>query len=744
MLLILLTSSIVLLLACGIFVAYDQVTFRRAMVQDLTILAEIMADIAAADVRFNDPDTATKHLSALSAKPNLLAAAIYTKENRLLAKYPEEGALANSIPAAPGADGHSFQGGRLTLVQPIISSKARIGTLFIQSSLAELHARLRRFSGAFAIILVSAFVLVVVLSARFQRFISEPIMDLARTARVVSEQKNYTLRAAKRTAGEVGFLTDQFNDMLAQIEKGERELREANRQAAASEQKALAATQAKSAFLASMSHELRTPLTAIIGFSEMLQAEAEAEGRKQQAEDLFRINDSAKQLLGLINGLLDLSKIEAGKMELHLEWFDLDGLVGEVANTVQPLVEKKGNRLVLELPEKIGTIRADLVKVRQCLFNLLGNANKFTDNGTVSLRVRRVPAVSAPDQTIPGKARVELCVADTGIGMTAEQTGRIFEAFAQAESATARRYGGTGLGLAITKQFCEMMGGSVRVESELGKGSTFTMELPVEVGRREPAERPAAAPVPPGQECVLVIDDDPKVQRLIEMTLKPEGYALRFASDGREGLRLAQELRPGVITLDVLMPDMDGWSVLSALKANPELANIPVIMLTIIEDKDIGFALGASEYLVKPIDRNQLLAVLRKYLREQPVGRVLVVEDDADLRGVLRRTLEMEKWTVAEADNGLVALERIQASIPSVIILDLLMPVMDGFAVLAELRKRDEWRQIPVVVITAKDLTQEERERLCGQTEKVLEKGSYVRADLLREVRSCLARFRAA
>jgi CheY-like chemotaxis protein len=356
--------------------------------------------------------------------------------------------------------------------------------------------------------------------------------------------------------------------------------------------------------------------------------------------------------------------------------------------------------------------------------------------------------VPAPEQTIPSAGQVEFCVTDTGIGMTAEQAGKIFEAFAQAESTTARRYGGTGLGLAITKQFCQMMGGSIRVDSEVGKGSTFTMELPAEVSRREPAERPAppeaTAPVPAGQHCVLVIDDDPKVQRLIEMTLKPEGYALRFASNGREGLRLAQELRPAVITLDVMMPDMDGWSVLSALKANPDLANIPVIMLTIIEDKDIGFALGASEYLVKPIDRNQLLGVLRRYMRDQPVGQVLIVEDDAGLRSVLRRALEMEKWTVVEADNGLVALERIQASIPSVILLDLVMPVMDGFAMLAELRKREDCRQIPVVVITAKDLTQEERERLRGQADKILEKGSYVRADLLREVRNCVARFRAA
>jgi len=283
------------------------------------------------------------------------------------------------------------------------------------------------------------------------------------------------------------------------------------------------------------------------------------------------------------------------------------------------------------------------------------------------------------------------------------------------------------------------------VESEPGKGSTFTIELPADLGERKAAE-PLAAAISPGaaakDTCILVIDDDPNVHRLIERTLSPEGYSLQFASNGKEGLRLARELRPRVITLDVLMPETDGWSVLSALKSDPELAAIPVIMMTIVGDKELGFALGASEYLLKPIDRNQLLAVMKKYLQGRPTGHVLIVEDDSDMRTLVRRMLELELWTVVEAENGVAALDSIKARVPAVILLDLIMPVMDGFQVLAELHKREDWRKIPVVVITAKDLSEADLQRLVGQTEKILGKGSYVRDELVREVRNCVDQFR--
>jgi signal transduction histidine kinase/CheY-like chemotaxis protein len=487
----------------------------------------------------------------------------------------------------------------------------------------------------------------------------------------------------------------------------------------------------KSEFLANMSHELRTPLNAIIGYSEMLQEDAADLGAEQFSEDLGRINAAGKHLLELINAVLDLSKIEAGKMELYLETFEVAGLVRDIAAVIQPLAGKNANRLEVRCAPETGTMRADLTKVRQALFNLLSNACKFTDRGTVALTVAR--------ETIDGRDFMMFRVSDTGIGMTPEQLSRLFEAFSQADAATTRRYGGTGLGLALSRRLCRMMGGDVTVESAAGRGSTFTIRLPVVVP--EAAEPPAAAAEPAASDSlgigtVLVIDDEAAVRDLMQRFLTREGFRVVTASGGEEGLRRARELRPDAITLDVMMPGMDGWAVLSALKADAAVADIPVIMLTIVDDKNLGYALGASDYLTKPIDRERLVKVLAQHRRDRPV---LVVDDDAGLRQLLRRMLEPEGFTVVEAENGRVALERLDDVRPSVILLDLMMPEMDGFEFVAEFRRHEAWRAIPIVVVTAKDLSHDDRERLNGHVQKILQKGTYGRDQLLAEVRELVS-----
>jgi len=492
-----------------------------------------------------------------------------------------------------------------------------------------------------------------------------------------------------------------------------------------------AADRHKSEFLANMSHELRTPLNAIIGYSEILQEDAADLGAEQFTDDLKRINAAGKHLLELINAVLDLSKIEAGKMELYLESFDVAGLVKDIAAVIQPLAARNANRLEMRCPENVGTMRADLTKVRQALFNLLSNACKFTDRGTISLAVAR--------EASDGQDWMMFSVSDTGIGMTPEQLTRLFGAFSQADAATTRKYGGTGLGLALSRRLCRMMGGDVTVESEAGRGSVFTIRLPARVA--EAADEPVAPPPiaehgPPGVGTVLVIDDEAAVRDLMQRFLGKEGFRVVAAASGEEGLRWARELRPDAITLDVMMPGMDGWAVLSALKAGPDVAEIPVIMLTIVDDKNLGYALGASDYLTKPIDRERLVTVLRQHRRDRPV---LVVDDDAEVRQLLRRMLESEGFAVMKAENGRVALERLRGEAPSLILLDLMMPEMDGFEFVAELRRHESWHTIPVVVITARDLSRDDRDRLNGHVEKVLQKGAYDRDQLLAEVRELVA-----
>ncbi len=526
------------------------------------------------------------------------------------------------------------------------------------------------------------------------------------------------------------------------------------------EEAADAANKAKSTFLANMSHELRTPLNAIIGYSEMLQEEVEEMGYDDFVPDLRKINQAGSHLLALITDILDLSKIEAGKMELYLETFPVTELLDSVAMTIQPMIKKNQNKLVIQRPDDIGNMHADLTKVRQALLNLLNNAAKFTEQGTITLTVtRQTYQVSLPgyiqgaDLDLDGGQKISsdwisFQVTDSGIGMTVEQVNKLFQQFSQADSSTTRRYGGTGLGLAITRQFCRMMGGDITVESESGQGSTFTIWLPTTVidpQNKAPTELLSSAPELPsilaptrnGADTILVIDDDPAVRDLIRRHLTKEGFQVVSASSGAEALQLARKLYPAAITLDVVMGDMSGWDVLAALKADPQLANIPVIMLTMVDDKNRGFTLGASDYLTKPINREQLVTVLKKFGCEASTPcSVLVVEDDPVTRDVLQRMLKKEGWQVAEAENGRVALEKIARQQPELILLDLMMPELDGFEFVAQLRRQESWRSIPVVVITAKDITSEDRQRLNSHVEKILQKGVYSREELLEEVRA--------
>ncbi len=502
-----------------------------------------------------------------------------------------------------------------------------------------------------------------------------------------------------------------------------------------------AANRAKSAFLANMSHELRTPLNAIIGYSEMLEEDADDFGYEDIVPDLQKIQSAGSHLLDLINNILDLSKIEAGRMEVFVETFSVQNLVEEVQYTVEPLINKNRNTLEIQVDDNVSTMNNDHTKVRQTIINLMSNAAKFTQDGTVTLTATRTTDENGDDW-------VRFAVRDTGIGMSIEQLQEVFKEFTQADVSTTRKYGGTGLGLTISRRFCQMMGGDINVESELNVGTTFTVVLPANLASDD-AESVEVNPVSVTEQLqslvdggmVLVIDDDPNVRELIGRTLIKDGFLVQVASNGVEGIELARRIRPDVITLDVMMQGMDGWQVLDKLKSDEDLADIPVIMLTMVDDKKRGFALGASDYLTKPVDRAKLAKILQKYRANKgktgklSPGEVLIVEDDEDVSEMLQRTLSRLGWGVRSAENGRVAIDRIAEAVPDLVLLDLMMPEMDGFQFLAEIKLIEKWRAIPVVVVTAKDLSEEEQVFLQGKVDTVLMKQAGNRDELVQEIR---------
>jgi CheY-like chemotaxis protein/anti-sigma regulatory factor (Ser/Thr protein kinase) len=493
-----------------------------------------------------------------------------------------------------------------------------------------------------------------------------------------------------------------------------------------------------------MSHELRTPMNAIIGFTRLVMRRSKDALSQRQYENLDKILVSSDHLLSLINSVLDLSKIEAGQMDIRLSRIALDSLADQCLRTVEPMAASRTVKLDKEIEAGLPTLITDQDKLRQVLINLLSNAVKFTEDGRVTISARR------------RGERLEVSVTDTGIGIPSDAHELIFEEFSQVDSSSTREYGGTGLGLSITRHLARLIGAEISVESQEGKGSTFTVSLPLQGApiRRAtpPADQQPAAParvsttdlaatereadIQPGDNLVLAIDDDPNAIYLLQENLAEAGYRVIGATSSEDGLDKARQLNPSAITLDIVMPGKDGWQVLHDLKADPQTRDIPVIMLSIVDQKDLGFRLGASDYLLKPFDRDAVVETLARF---SPLdGQILVVDDDPLVPDLVRQLLEEDNYRIGHAADGSDALDSIANDQPDLILLDLLMPEMDGFAVIEALQQSPEHGDIPIIVLTAKVLSQEERKMLNTRVAAVIEKQGLTREQLLLELRQVL------
>ncbi len=750
-----LVSGAALLLACAAFIGYDTVTFRETIVRNLSTQAQIIGSNSASALLFNDPQSAENTLSALKAAPDILSAVIYTPDGRPLASYSRD--PNDRIPAPPSITSgqmeiHSLKSSEIVLVRSIVFQGKPTGTVYIRSDLEELNRRLNRYAGIAGIVLLASLMAALLVSSIFRRAVAEPIVHLAEVAKIVSRDKNYSVRATPtRTRGELAILIHAFNEMLAQIQESEKALRKAHDgleqrvqertaqlEAAKKEVEAFSesilrakeeverASKFKDQFLSTMSHELRTPLNAVLGFSDLLADERYGPLNDRQRRYIDHIHTGGKHLLKLITDILDLSKIEAGRMELAREDVTVASAFVEVISALYPLAEKKSQALLQQVEPNLH-VHADALRFKQVLMNLAGNAIKFTpEGGRIELAARQ----------LDDQVRIE--VRDNGPGIPPEQQQRIFEAFvrlAQTGNATE----GTGLGLAISARLVELHGSRLGIESRPGDGTCFYFSLPLLATTPEQPSR-TSLPVPRAGKAprILVIEDNAATAQLIQSQLASSGYETLRCDQPERATEVAAEHQPDAITLDLLMKPVHGLEVLLQLKNDPRTSRIPVIVVTIVDQPAIGGALGADEYLIKPVDKATLLAAVERCLRSRggtpPARSILVVEDDVSTLEMIVEVLRGHGYAVSTAADGEKARASVAESLPELVILDLVLPKMTGFELLAEWRSNPRTADLSVFVLTSKDLTKEEEKYIHAHAESLFRKQNAWREPLIKQL----------
>ena len=750
-----LVSGAALLLACAAFIGYDTVTFREMMVRNLSTQAQIIGSNSASALLFNDPQSAENTLSALKAAPDILSAVIYTPDGRPLASYSRD--PNDQIPAPPSITSgqmeiHSLKSSEIVLIRSIVFQGKPTGTVYIRSDLEELNRRLNRYAGIAGIVLLASLMAALLVSSIFRRAVAEPIVHLAEVAKIVSRDKNYSVRATPiRGRGELAILIDAFNEMLAQIQESEKALRNAHDgleqrvqertaelEAAKKEVEAFSesilrakeeverASKFKDQFLSTMSHELRTPLNAVLGFSDLLADERYGPLNDRQRRYIDHIHTGGKHLLKLITDILDLSKIEAGRMELAREDVAVASAFVEVIGALYPLAEKKSQTLLQQVEPNVH-VHADALRFKQVLMNLAGNAIKFTpEGGRIELAARQ----------LDDQVRIE--VRDNGPGIPPEQQQKIFEAFvrlAQTGSATE----GTGLGLAISARLVELHGSKLGIESQPGRGTCFYFSLPlIATAPEQPTQTSLPKPRAGKAPRILVVEDNAATGQLIQSQLASSGYETLRCDRPERATELAAEHQPDAITLDLLMKPVHGLEVLLQLKHDPRTSRIPVIVVTIVDQPAIGGALGADEYLIKPVDKATLLAAVERCLRSRggaaPARSILVVEDDVSTLEMIVEMLRGHGYAVSTAADGEKARASVAESLPELVILDLVLPKMTGFELLAEWRSNPRTADLSVFVLTSKDLTKDEEKYIHAHAESLFRKQHAWREPLIKQL----------
>jgi len=721
---VVLTTAIALAAGFSVLLARTASSAKEDLVESNIAVARVTGQQAVIDIAFEDRQEAQKTLSKLGAIPTVVAAAIYDEKGQRFAGWARNGDSQAPETDLPPSGEYRFAGDRLVVSEPIIYEGDAYGTIILTVStepVAEkIQGTLMTLVGVMLVLLAGA----TLLALPLERVVSRPILALAAAAREISESHDYSVRVTKEGEDEIGLLSDGFNDMLEQIERRERERDEADQR-----------TREKSQFLANMSHELRTPLNAIIGFSEILRSRSSLPPDSKEGRFLDHIHTSGQHLLGIVNDILDLSKIEAGRMDIHTERFALDGAIEGVCNLMRGIAARRRVSIDVVSEGDVPAIEADVVKIKQILYNLLSNAVKFSPEGaTVTIRTSTRGAEESP----LGARSVVIDVIDRGIGIDPSNHDLIFREFQQVDGTISRAFEGTGLGLALVRKLVELHGGTIELESALGEGSTFTITLPVRSALEPPVREVEPVGEVTGGATILVIEDEDSSFEAIRTALSGTEFDAVRASTGDEGIRFARTMKPAAILLDLVLPDLGGFEVLRQLKTDPELRTIPVIVVTLLDtNRELGFALGVDDYLTKPVDTVRLVDSLRNHLTTASfTGRhVLVIDDDPQFHEIVEECLANEDVRLSHAFDGAQGIRMAESDPPSLVILDVVMQEMDGFEVAVRLQQNPATSLVPVLVVSARDLSGADHHRLRGRISALVEKPRLTQVKLVSLVR---------